>query len=101
MENSKVTEDGGGKILALAPVSDAEEIITVYTLAWSGDHSSEPEEKPNAQLHSRVFINDREIKCATGITVKGRGGDFMEADIHLCPGTINFVPLTQEEFADL
>lgn len=74
------------------------EKIRVVTLGWGQTEASEPGERPNAQLHSRIFLGDREIQCAKGITIRARGGDFVEADIHVNVAEIEFVPVDYETF---
>jgi hypothetical protein len=71
--------------------------ITVYTLGWHDVRAADGEEV-TAQLHGRVFVDDFEIETASGVDVMTRGGDFVQADIHVTPSTVRIVPLDREAF---
>ncbi len=98
--------DGQDRIIAAAPAVDSDEAwpemkIVVYTQGWNRDHAVEGDEIPTSQLHSRVFIDGREITLASGVTVKAKGADFLQADIHVYPSSVEFVPCNKDEWKAL
>lgn len=73
--------------------------LTVYSLGWKDDHAVEAPEESSALLHSRVFVDGREIEWASGVTVEAQGGDFTQASVHVNPGSVKFVTCTRDEWA--
>lgn len=76
--------------------------ITVYTIGWGPDAPAEGEGDTQALLaglqHSRVVINGVEDERIVGVDIEARGGDFVEARLHVIPTAIRFVALSAEEF---
>lgn len=85
----------------MEPQVRTDDEVIVYTQAWTSDSPTKPGEKPNAQLHSRVFANGVEIKNANGVIVTSRNGEFLTVQINVLPGSVRFVPLDAEEWKNL
>lgn len=64
--------------------------LLVLCKPWEGDHPPLPGEEQTSMLDSRVFVNGQELLYATGIDVSGRGGEFVEASLHIVPASIKF-----------
>lgn len=73
--------------------------VTVYCLGWRGDRAIEEGEIAEAILHSRIYIDGEEAPYLSGITVEAQGGDFVAVNLRANVGSIRFVPVSSEDWA--
>lgn len=73
--------------------------IVVYTEAvGAGGSTCDDIADAHGQIHSRVFVDGVELPYVNGITVDAKGGDFLTARLSVVPASVEFVPLTRDEF---